>query len=414
MTKSGILFIFAILLTGNHVNASTHPLEEQIQGLVQALEGKRVGLLTNPTAVDSQFRYLSDRLNENPDVNLTCFFAPEHGLRGDAQAGGGDVDYIDQVTGLPVYSLYGTRLSPTEQQLNQIDVLVYDIQDVGTRFYTYVWSMTYAMEACAQFNTEFVVMDRPNPIGTKIVEGPPNTFENSLIGRIWPNQPFGLPSRHGMTAGEIATMVNEEWFSPKVNLNVIKVPGYNRSMSFEETGYPWVIPSPNMPFYPTALVYPGAGLFEGLNLSEGRGTTRPFEFLGAPFVNGIAWAEELNQLNLPGVRFRSAWFTPIFDDHAGIQCSGVQIHVTDPEIFMPVRTSLYMIKTCLNQHPAETRITNWTSRLLGVPNFHERIQSESVEEIEAGWQDNLEAFRVLRMKHFLYPEVESKTVTVSQ
>ena len=377
-------------------------LEEQFSNLKTALADQRAGFLTNPTSVDNQFRHLADRMAGDPDINLICFFAPEHGLRGEHQAGAGDADYTDPITGLPVYSLYRTRQAPTAGQLETIDVLVYDIQDVGTRFYTYVWTMTHAMEACAANETKFIVFDRPNPIGISEVEGAPVPFDSGLIGRKWPDAPFGVPTRHGMTAGEIATLVNEEWMDPKVDLQVVEVPRYTRKMSFEETGYPWVYPSPNMPTRDTALVYPGMGIFEGSDMSEGRGTTKPFELCGAPYINGVDFAGQLNALGLPGVRFRVAYFTPIFEDYSGEVCGGVQVHVTDPDSFQPVRTGMSVLKTAYEMYPEQVELRNWASRLMGVENLHERLQTESVDAIIEGWQEDLQAFLALRDQHTIY------------
>jgi uncharacterized protein YbbC (DUF1343 family) len=379
-------------------------MDMQMAQLVEALQGKRVGLLTNATGVDGRFESIADRLHAQPGVNLVAFFAPEHGVRGDHQAGGGIQDYDDPLTGIPVFSLYGARRQPTAEQLDLLDVMVFDIQDVGSRFYTYVWTMTLAMEACAAAGKEFIVLDRPNPVGLKKVEGAPIRFDAGLVGRLFPNQPFGTSTRHGLTAGELAILCNEEWMNPKVALKVIPVPGLTRSMTFEQTGYPWVMPSPNMPTLETALVYPGMCLFEGTNMSEGRGTTRPFELVGAPFINGTDLARELNALRLPGVRFRAAWFTPTFDDHRGELCGGIQVHVTDPDTFDPIRTALFVLKTTYTLYPDELDIRAGVSRLMGVENLHERIQADSVEAIIADWQADLEAFKALRARHLIYPD----------
>lgn len=403
---SSVGFLMSLLFGPAHAESR---LESQIDSLVEHLEGKRVGVLTNPTGVDSQFRFVADRLNENESVNLVSFFAPEHGLRGDRQAGGGVDDYTDPITGLPVYSLYGSRSAPTADQLEQLDVFVFDIQDVGSRFYTYVWTMTNAMEAVAAAEKEFVVFDRPNPLGLDKVQGAPITFNGGLVGRVWPGQPFGVATRHGMTAGEIATLVNEEWTATKGNLTVIPVPEYTRSMSFEETGYPWVIPSPNMPTQDTAIVYPGMCIFESSNVSEGRGTTRPFETIGAPFVNGHALAGALNDIGLPGVRFRPAWFKPWFDNFSGQYCGGIQVHVTDRESFDPVLTGMHTLKKVYELYPEDVTISSYASTLMGVPDLHNRLQTESVDAIAAEWEENLNAFKTLRAKHLIYPESNSAT-----
>lgn len=389
------------------------PIEEQIAELRTVLSGKRVGFLTNPTSVDASYRHLADRLHADPEIDLVAFFAPEHGFRGDVQAGGGVQDYVDEVTGLPVYSLYGSTKAPTAEQLETVDVVLFDIQDVGARFYTFVWTMTHAMEAAAANGKGFVVFDRPNPIGLQKVEGAPNVNDEGLIGRKWASAPFGVATRHGMTVGEVATLVNTEWMEPKVELSVIKVPGLTRSMTFQETGYPWVMPSPNMPTLDTAFVYTGTCVFEGANVSEGRGTTKPFELVGAPFMKSNELAAALNNRNLPGVRFRAASFTPTFDDHAGNLCNGVQVHITDTETFDPIRSGLAILKDMHTLYPEDMDIKVWTSRLMGVPNLHETIKTEEVDSIIDGWQENLAAFKALREKHLLYPNgVGTETVQI--
>lgn len=376
--------------------------QQQLEALKAAVGGKNIALLTNPTGVDDQLNLVADLLNAEPDITLVAFFAPEHGLRGDRQAGGGVDDYIDPITGVPVYSLYRVRRAPTPEQLENVDVLIFDIQDVGVRFYTYVWTMTYAMEAAAANGVKFIVLDRPNPIGAHRVEGAPIPFDGGLVGRLWPGQPFGVPTRQGMTVGEIAWLVNEEWMAPKADLQVIPIPGYKRDQYFDDTGRPWVLPSPNMPTLDTAMVYPGMCVFEGVNLSEGRGTTRPFEMIGAPFVNGIELAAELNALGLPGVRFRPAYFRPSFADYSGEYCGGIQVHVMDREAFDPIRTGLSVLKTVYHKYPDQVTIGTYVSTLMGVPNLHNRIKTETVDAIIAGWQDDLEAFKALRAKYLLY------------
>jgi uncharacterized protein YbbC (DUF1343 family) len=283
-----------------------------------------------------------------------------------------------------------------------LDVLLCDLQDVGSRFYTFVWTTVSAMEAAAREDKQVVVFDRPNPIGLAKMEGAPTRLHGGLIGPLWPGQPFGVPTRHGMTAGEIATLVNEVWAANKARLTVVQVPDYTRCMSFAETGYPWVLPSPNMPTLETAAVYPGTCIFEGTNLSEGRGTTRPFELIGAPFVEPSRVVARLNEAALPGVRFREAWFTPTFEDHAGELCGGVQVHVTDPDTFEPVRSGLVMLKAFCDLYPQEVTVTSFASRLMGVPDLHERILTESVETLIDGWQADLAKFEELRKPYLLY------------
>jgi uncharacterized protein YbbC (DUF1343 family) len=411
MKKLLILTLTLLLVAADGITADAQPpsrIEVQVAELQRTLEGKRVGLLTNPSSVDADFRFLADRLHADPEVMLVCFFAPEHGLRGDRQAGEKVQDYVDSATGLPVYSLYSQRRTPTPEQLATFDVLLCDLQDVGSRFYTFVWTTVNAMEAAAREDKQVVIFDRPNPIGLAQMEGAPTRLHSGLIGPLWPGQPFGVPTRHGMTAGEIATLVNEAWAAHKARLTVVQVPSYTRCMAFAQTGYPWVMPSPNMPTLETAAVYPGTCIFEGTNLSEGRGTTRPFELIGAPFVEPSRVVARLNEAALPGVRFREAWFTPTFEDHAGKLCGGVQVHVTDPDTFQPVRSGLVMLKTFCDLYPQEVAVTSFASRLMGVPDLHERIWTESVETLVNQWQADLAAFEELRKPHLLYREEMEK------
>lgn len=384
------------------VSAASSRIETQVDSLVRAVKGKRVGMLCIPSSVDSEYRLLADRLHANPDIKLVCFFAPEHGLRGDAQAGKKVTDYIDEATGLPVYSLYGTNHAPRSEHLENVDVVVCDTQEVGVRFYTFIWTTVGIMEAAGRANKEVIIFDRPNPLGLQKMEGAPIRVDGGLIGPIWPGQPFGIPTRHGMTIGEIATLVNEAWTTNKAKLTVVKVPGYTRAMSFAETGYPWVMPSPNMPTLETTVVYPGTCIFEGSNLSEGRGTTRPFEIIGAPFIVPAKLVARLNAVDLPGVRFREAWFSPTFSKHAGERCGGVQLHVTDPDKFQPVRTGLVMLKTICEMYPNDVKVTAFASRLMGIPKLNERIWAESVDTLIDEWQADLKKFEKMRKPHLLY------------
>ena len=303
----------------------------------RSLAGRRVGLVCNPTAVTRTLVHAADLLHAAPGVRLAALFGPEHGVRGDAQymaAVGGE---RDPRTGLPAHSLYGETpdsLRPRPDQLDGLDLLVFDIQDVGARYYTYQATMMLCMEAAAEAGLGFVVLDRPNPIGGVAVEGPrlrPG-FE-SFCGL------HDLAVRHGMTVGELALLFRAE---RKLDLELEVVPchGWRRSTPFRETGLPWVYPSPNMPTPETALVYPGMCLLEGTNLSEGRGTTRPFELYGAPWLDAVRLAEDLARERLPGVLFRPVSFVPTWDKHAGVRCHGVELHVTDAERFRPFRTGL--------------------------------------------------------------------------
>jgi uncharacterized protein YbbC (DUF1343 family) len=307
------------------------------------LRGRRAGLLMNPTSVDAELRHAVGLLSSQ--VQVTALFGPEHGVTGAAQ----DMIAVEGAgSTITEFSLYGSTeesLTPTPQMLEHIDVLVYDIQDVGSRYYTFVWTMVLAMRAAAAAGKSFIVLDRPNPIGGELVEG--GAIEpgyESFVGLV------SLANRHGLTAGEIA-----RWRARveklDLDLTVIPLRGWRREMSFAETGLPWVQPSPNMPTVDTALVYPGMCLVEGTELSEGRGTTRPFELAGAPWLDGRQLADALDDLKLPGVRFRPVTYLPTFHKHSSLPTHGVQLHVTDIRAFRPYRTGLAFLKACRDLDP---------------------------------------------------------------
>ena len=372
------------------------------------LAGRRVGLLVNPTAVDTQLCHAIDLLSTQ--LALTALFGPEHGVRGDAQ----DMISVDPGrdarTDLPVYSLYGATedtLSPTPEMLDQIDVLVYDVQDIGSRYYTFVWTMVLAMRACAQAGKAFCVLDRPNPLGGTHLEGSAIApgFE-SFVGLV------SCPNRHGMTAGEIARW-RHAVEKLDLDLAVIAMQGWQRDTRFEHTGLPWVMPSPNMPTTETALVYPGMCLVEGSELSEGRGTTRPFELSGAPYLDGHRLATALAKMELPGVLFRPVVYTPTFQKHAGRPCGGVQLHVTNPETFRPYRTGVAFLKACYDQSPAAFK---WRAKayefvdkipaidlLAGSPALREGIEGgASLDDLAARWPRDEGAFAEERADYLLY------------
>jgi uncharacterized protein YbbC (DUF1343 family) len=319
-----------------------------------ALAGLRVGAILNPTSCDAELRHLADLLHgpaRAHGVKLTTLFGPEHGVRGDVQYLEEVGEAVDRKTGLPERSLYGkdfASLTPRDEDLRGLDALVFDVQDVGSRYYTYLATMGLAMQAAARHKLRFVVLDRPNPLGGAAVEGGvvQSGFE-SFVG-LWP-----VSARHGLTAGEYARLLNMSGtlggFGIGCDLLVQPLEGWTRGMAFAETGLPWIIPSPNMPTPETALVYPGMCLLEGTNLSEGRGTTRPFELFGAPWLDGNELAESLRAMDLPGVRFRPGAFTPTWDKHKGQRCGGVQVHITDARAFLPVRTGVACILAARQQ-----------------------------------------------------------------
>jgi len=321
---------------------------ERIKQHASIFENKRVGLITNPTGIDSMFKTTIDIMKE--ETNLVSLFSPEHGIRGNLQAGVHLDNYIDPQTNAMVFSLYGQTRKPTKEMMETIDCLAMDIQEVGSRFYTYIYTMAYAMMACKEFDKEFVIFDRPNPIGCNEVEG--NILDlayRSFVGY------YAMPQRYGMTIAELAKMFNEE-FGIGCKLHVVLMENYTRDMSFEDTLLPWVSPSPNIPTIDTAYAYNGTCIFEGTNVSEGRGTTKPFEVVGAPWVDGFEYANALNRLNLPGVHFRPFFFTPMFSKQEKQLCGGVQLHVTDRLAFKPVKTGWSMLHVIRELYPNDFKV----------------------------------------------------------
>ena len=388
------------------VAAPVPGIEVLLDERLDLLRGQRVGLVTNPTGADRELRSSVDLLARHPDVELVALFGPEHGVRGDAQAGEHVGVARDRATGLPVHSLYGEHREPTPAMLEGIDVLVFDIQDVGARFYTYPYTLAGVLRAAARAGIPVVVADRPNPIGGMKVEGPVLEPDYaSFVGM------FPIPIRHGMTLGELARLFNEQ-FGIDAQLHVVPVHDWTRAQAEPGQALPWVMPSPNMPTPDTALVYPGTALLEGTNLSEGRGTTRPFEIVGAPFVDADALAARMNALQLPGVHFRPLWFTPTFSKHAGERCGGVQLHVTDRELFEPVRTGLALVKAIHDQHPDSFRFLAGDPANQGRPFFdllagnawirQAILAGESLQSIEARWQPELQRFEQLRVRYLIY------------
>lgn len=372
------------------------------------IRGKRVGLVTNHSAVLADGRHLADALHERSDVRLVALFGPEHGIRGDAPAGAKIQHGVDEKTGVPAYSLYGKDYKPTEEMLKEVDVLMYDIQDVGARFYTYISTLSYAMEAAAEKGIPFLVLDRPNPIRGTWVEG--FVREDSLRSFVGLHP---IPVAHGMTVGELATMYNEEgWLKNgvKAMLTVVTMEGWNRKMWFEETGLSWTRPSPNIKTPTTAALYPGTCFIEGTNLSEGRGTERPFEYIGAPFVDGSRLAAELNGKRLPGVRFDTVRFTPREipnvvgnPKHKGNECGGIAIVLTDRNVYEPVKTGIFILAAAKKLFEKDFQWRGSINRLTGTFRVRQSI-SEGVpaEEIVKEWAPEVEKFKLVRAKYLLY------------
>lgn len=312
------------------------------------LNGSRVGLLVHPASVNKRLVHAIDIFKKSKRFKLKALFGPQHGIRGETQDNMIEWEgFRDKKTGLLVYSLYGKVRKPTVEMLREIDVMVIDMQDVGSRYYTFIWTMELCMKASLENNKSVVILDRPNPIGGYITEGPVLDMNYaSFVGQ----RP--LPIRHGMTIGEIGNYLRNEFY-PSLDLYIIPMKGWRRRMWFNDTKLPWVFPSPNMPTLETATVYSGMCLLEGTILSEGRGTTRPFEIFGAPFIDPEALVKRLNDFKLPGVLFRPLYFQPTFQKYAGKLCGGAQIHITDRERFKPFKTGVAIIKAVHDLYPKE-------------------------------------------------------------
>ncbi|ANS75747.1 hypothetical protein AWM70_15010 [Paenibacillus yonginensis] len=367
------------------------------------LGGKRFALLTNPTGIDSSFRSTIDLCQNVKGGKLTAFFACEHGLRNEKQAGLQFEDEMDAGYGLPVYSLYGTNRRPTAESLKNLDAIVYDIQDLGVRFYTYLTTLVYVMEACADYGVELLVLDRPNPLGGHRIEGGmlEEEFE-SMVGA------WRMPILTGMTIGEFARLVNSQMEKP-CRLEVIPLEGWHRSMEFPDTGLPWIMPSPNMPNMETVRIYGGNCLFEGTNLSEGRGTTRPFEMIGAPWLNHRKLAETMADLKLPGVHYHPVTFTPSFHKYAGELCNGIMTYVTDQDSFRSVESGLTLLHQILELHPEKLE---WRGRedgklfidiLSGTAEVRQKAADpEGLQSILSAWRADSEQWREIRRPYLLY------------
>ncbi len=371
------------------------------------LKGRRLGLIANPTSVTADLVHGALALRDSKSLRLSALFGPEHGIWADAQDLVEVEDSRDPRTGLPVFSLYGKTRVPTPEMLRGLDALVFDVQDVGSRYYTFIYTMLHAMDACARHGVRLAVLDRPNPIGAAVVDG--NVLDpgfRSFVGL------YPLPVRHGMTVGELALLFRDQLGLP-VDLRIVPMKGYRREMSFEDTGLPWVMPSPNMPTVDTAYVYPGGCLIEGTNLSEGRGTTRPFELVGAPWLDPDRLAKDLAAEGLPGARFRPTSFTPTFHKHVGRPCGGVQVHLTDRRRFPAFLAYLLLIVHARRQDPKRFAwrqppyeyeyVKRPIDILCGTDAVRRSIEAgSSVRAFEPAWRKQRQAFGRQRAKYLLY------------
>jgi len=373
-------------------------IEVLLHDRLDLVHGKNVGLITNPTGVNRELVSDVDLLAHTPGVHLVALFGPEHGIRGAQQAGASVGSGRDPITGLPVYSLYGKTRQPTPAMLKGVDVLVFDIQAVGARFYTYLYTMADAMKAAAAARIPIIVLDRPNPIGGTKVQGPVlDPKYASFVGE------YPIPLRYGMTIGELAEFFNNQ-FHIGADLTVVKMRGWERSMYYDDTPLQFVMPSPNMPTETTALVYPGMGLAEGTNVSEGRGTTRPFEIVGAPWIDAEKLSRVLNDKHLAGVRFRPVHFTPTFSKYEGKPCNGVEVHVMDRDAFNPVVVGLNVIATVHDLYPRQFAFNaSDFDRLVGNDWVRQDIEKGvPVAEMRRRWQKGLSQFKKIRQQYLLY------------
>ncbi|GAA2509344.1 DUF1343 domain-containing protein [Actinocorallia cavernae] len=366
----------------------------------QLLHGRKVGIVTNPTGITRDARHIVDVMHASPLVRLTAVFGPEHGFRGTAQAGGSEGRYDDPETGLPVYDTYLKSGQPLADVFTAsgVDTIVFDIQDVGARFYTYIWTLYDCMEAARLAGKRFVVLDRPNPVTGRAAQGPVLHKEfATFVGR----QP--IAQAHGMTVAELARLFDKEFLGGSGPLETVLMTGWRRTDFYDASALPWVPPSPNMPTPDTALVYSGTCMFEGTNLSEGRGTTRPFELLGAEGIDG-RWAAAANALGLPGVRFREAYFAPTFSKFEGKTAGGVQIHVTDRAAYDPVRTGIALLVTARKVWDGFAwRSDDWIDKLTGSDRVRTMIDAGAdTDEVTGAWRQELAAFRRIREEYLLY------------
>ncbi len=428
-----IFFSFATLLaSGQTMNPKSHSIHPPVKLGVEVLfenrldliRGKHVGLITNPTGLDGKLDSIIDRFRAQPDTKLVALYGPEHGVRGNAQAGEYVAFYFDEHFKLPVFSLYGqTHKPPADMMTNideymrtfdtqhegkkveagmmqSVDVMVFDLQDVGTRVYTYIATMANAMEAAANAGIPFIVLDRPNPINGVAMEGPMLEYPqfSSFIGH------YPIPLRHGMTTGELAQFINATFLTTKAKLTVVPMENWTRAEWFDETSLPWTLPSPNLPTLDSATVYPGQVIIEGTNLSEGRGTTKPFEFFGAPWIDGFVLATKLNALDLPGVKFREVYFTPTFSKFKGTNCGGCQLYVTQREQYQSIATTLTILAEIKKLYGDKLELhASYFDHVLGTASVRKALErGEPVSKIMAATQPGLKEFAKLREPFLIY------------
>ncbi|MDR0540648.1 MAG: DUF1343 domain-containing protein [Dysgonamonadaceae bacterium] len=406
-----LLFVIVAFLFVNGLSARVKPGIEVFQETqFKLLEGKRIGLITNPTGVDSRLKSTIDILFEASNVNLVALYSPEHGIRGDVTAGGEVGNSKDERTGLPVYSLYGKNKKPSPEILQGIDVLVYDMQDIGCRSYTYISTMGLAMEAAAENSIEFVVLDRPNPLGGNRFEGQPNV-EPHLVSMV---SQFPITYVHGFTVGELAKFLNEEGLLKdriKCNLTVVKMKGWKRKMNFEATGLPWVISSPHVPHANTAYFYAMSGILGELySFNIGVGYTLPFELFAAEWIDAEKLTAHLNSLKIPGVRFRSIHYKPYYGAQKDVYLHGVQAYITDAGKIPLTLIQFYVMQECYKIHPdknvfelCEPSRLNMFDKVCGISQVREAFTKDfTVKSIEGIWNRDVDSFKKKAKQYFLY------------
>lgn len=407
MNKTIILLIFIIVFVfGRAIMVDSKVklgLEVLLDERFSLIKGKRIGLITNQTGVDSHLRSNIDILYKYSGIKLTTLFAPEHGIRGERLAGEYVKSYIDEKTGLPVYSLYGETRKPTKDMLKNVDVLIFDIQDVGVRHYTYISTMALAMQSAKENNIEFIVLDRPNPLGGIYVDGPVLEPEFSSFVGLYP-----IPNIYGMTVGELALLFNNE-FKISSKLTVIPMIGWRRDMRFDQTGLYWVMTSPNIPDFETVMLYPCTGPIGDTYLSVGVGTTKPFHLVGAPYIDPDRLIEELLKRKIEGVSFRSAYFIPRYSKFQNELCKGIEIFIVDKDKFKPLEVCLNILDVIHRLYPKEF---NWGDKSNGKYIFDLSMGTDKVRKcIESGmelkevtktWNKDIEKFLAIRNKYLIY------------
>ena len=414
---SAAVALMTLTACNNNTSQTTSSNEPKVKPGIEVLrdngfaqlQGKRVGLITNPSGVDNDLKSTIDILHEAPGVTLTALYSPEHGVRGDVHAGDNVDNAVDPATGVPVYSIYGKTKKPTPEMLEDVDVLIYDIQDNGCRSFTFISTMGLAMDVCAELGKEFMVLDRPNPVGGNIVEG--NLVEDSCFSFV---SQFPIPYLYGLTPGELAQYLNEENLlqgGKKVNLSVIPMEGWTRDMDFRETGMPWVLPSPHIPNPEASLYYPMTGILGELYcMSIGVGYTLPFKLVCADWIDAEKFSKAMNDLNLPGVKFRPIHIKPFYSVGKGENIAGVEIYVTNKETAPLSLTNFYIMQELAKLYPeklafeiGDSKRYDMFDKVVGSKEIHKRFtENYNVDDIKDYWNKDVDSFKEKKAKYHLY------------